>query len=370
MRKALLALSEKRKVALMKTKKDLELKLKNNVDVEQMIAGKKKLKRNTFLDRTSLPLKCFDLSSSGGEESSASRDTSDSAATAPAATTLAEASPVSTAPVAMTATPTSAEKSIQTSDSISGMNLMECSTNTADENFIVVDGSYLNILFHNLTLPQIFSGYKQYEVNEEALKTIVDSTNSRHTENWSDVLEKLMNQTKNEEEDKTSTPSTARSLVEEFEQYYKTLAEEDQSPESVGGWRSPTKVYEGSDATAQTSTCTMQVDNGELLVCLETMTMEAVKDVKVTEDELCQCEPCEEATTSLPGLTGPLPAPVGTLPSPAPAGPLPVPKGAASLLDSASLDDMCLTPKSSDASFAGKKLTKFRYSVLRLPVIG
>lgn len=41
MRKALLTLSEKRKAALMKTRSNIELKLKNNVDVDQILLGKK-----------------------------------------------------------------------------------------------------------------------------------------------------------------------------------------------------------------------------------------------------------------------------------------------------------------------------------------
>ncbi|RVE49234.1 hypothetical protein evm_006126 [Chilo suppressalis] len=207
MRKALLTQSEKRKVALLKTKKNIELKLKNNVDVDQIILGKKKVKRNV-IDRNTTPLKCFDLSSSGCEESSASRQKSD----IPPVQTLA---PINV---------TSAEKCIQTGESKLDVARLEPSTDTAAENFVMVDGGYLNILFHNLSVPEIFSSNKQYEVNEEALRNIVSSTNTNHNLNDIDI-ERFMNQIKNTDLD-SSSPSTARSLVEELDQYYKGLVEE------------------------------------------------------------------------------------------------------------------------------------------------
>ncbi|CAH4038912.1 unnamed protein product [Pieris brassicae] len=201
MRKALLTLSEKRKIALMKTKRNIELKFRKQVDVEQILE-KRKLKRSISADRNTAPLKCFDLSSSGCEESSTSRPKS--------VTPLCVLKPV--------INPQSAEKSIQTGDSILSITAQ---TSTAEENFVVVDGGYLNILFHNLTLPEIFSSSKQYEVNEEALKNIVTTTNNKVNDKG-DAIKNFMDHVKSHVSD-TSSPSTARSLVEEFDQYYKGL---------------------------------------------------------------------------------------------------------------------------------------------------
>lgn len=210
MRKALLTLSERRKVALMRTKKDLELKLKNNVDVERIILNKKKVKRNSGGDRTA-PLKCFDLSSSGCEESSGSR------------------------PVSEVEPRASAEKSIQTGESTVAAPADEQAVaapadehavaTPADEHAVAVDGTYLNILFQNLSLPQIFSGGKQYEVNEEALRNIVDSTTQRERDSNGTDVDRLMEQLTSREE-RSSSPSTARSLLDELEQYYRGLTEE------------------------------------------------------------------------------------------------------------------------------------------------
>ncbi|CAB3225249.1 unnamed protein product [Arctia plantaginis] len=213
MRKALLTLSEKRKVSLMKTKKNIELKLKNNVDVGQIILGKKKLKRSLSGDRNNSPLKCFDLSSSGCEDSTTSKLNSDT-------TSLTTNHPV--------ASITSAEKCVQAGDALWSEHQQQV-PDIAAENFVGVDGGYLNILFHDLTLPQIFNSGKTYEVNEEMLKNIVNSTNKYNNNlTGSEVVEKLMEHIKNREFD-NSSPSTARSLVEEFDQYYRGLAEEDKS---------------------------------------------------------------------------------------------------------------------------------------------
>lgn len=222
MRKALLALSEKRKIALMKTKKNIELKLNNNVD--QIFLGKKKLKRNTLSDRNVAPLKCFDLSSSGCEDSTTSRAKSDAGLVISATVTPAK----------------SAEKCIQTGDSLVATVQADKATDTAGENFVGVDGCYLNILFGNLSLPQIFSSGKQYEVNEEALKNIVVSANMHHSDiHENDIVDKLLNQIKTRDEELSTSPSTARSLVEELDQYYKGLAEDCKSPIESPERRSP-----------------------------------------------------------------------------------------------------------------------------------
>lgn len=201
MRKTLLTLSEKRKVGLMKTKKNIEMKFRNHVDVEQIIMEKRKLKRNTSADRNIAPLKCFDLSSSGCEESTTSQPK--------LVTPLCIHKPV-------IENTQSAEKSIQTGDSI-------LSTTIAEENFIVVDGGYLNILFQHLNLPEIFSDSKQYEVNEEALKNIVTTTNNKMKCKEGDAIKSFMDHVKSHESELSNSPSTARSLVEEFDQYYKGL---------------------------------------------------------------------------------------------------------------------------------------------------
>ncbi|VVC86250.1 unnamed protein product [Leptidea sinapis] len=220
MRKALLTLSEKRKLALMKTKRNIELKLKSHVDVKQITFDKKKLKRSTSTDRN-IPLKCFELSSSGCEESTTSR-------------------PKSTTPVCfpkvLIENLNIIEKSVQTVDNIVAS--VDHSTST-DENFVVVDGGYLNILFRNLSLPEIFSSERQYEVNEEAIKSIVTKTNDRQAiVKESDVIKKFMDQITNSEAECSSSPSTARSLVDELDEYYKVLKDddksEDQSFEAIG----------------------------------------------------------------------------------------------------------------------------------------
>lgn len=215
MRKALLALSEKRKVALMKTKNNIELKLKNNVTVDQILLGKKKLKRSTITDRIA-PLKCFDLSSSGCDDVTPPRARSDTHLLSLERTKI----PANIA-----------EKCVQTGDSLLGSALVDSATDTAAENFVTVDGSYLNILFQNTSLPQIFSAGKQYEVNEAALKNILNSNSYIKNSCESDVIDKFMDQIKNRDHDSApSSPSTARSLVEELDQYYKGLADEDKLP--------------------------------------------------------------------------------------------------------------------------------------------
>uniref|UniRef100_A0A2A4JEL9 DUF4378 domain-containing protein n=1 Tax=Heliothis virescens TaxID=7102 RepID=A0A2A4JEL9_HELVI len=321
MRKALLTLSEKRKVALMKTKKNIELKLKNNVDVEQIILGKKKLKRSTF-DRNAAPLKCFDLSSSGCEESTTSRANSELAVNPVAAEEVV-------APMATGTSVTSAEKCVQTSSDVTTAEVVDRATDTADENFVVVDGGYLNILFHNLTLPQIFSSGKQYEVNEEALKNIVSSSNNHNTNlSGSDVVEKLIDQIKNKESDRSSSsPSTARSLIDEFDQYYKDLQEVDKSRScspDPDNYQSR-KVYEVKDSSVQS----IEIRSEQLEErCSQTMSTMTVKpdsssliEKKVKElEEKCVYESVVPADSELAldkesvtsqTLTGPLPVPVG-----------------------------------------------------------
>lgn len=325
MRKALLTLSEKRKVTLMKTKKDLELKLNNNVD--NIILGKKKPKRNTSVDRSS-PLKCFDLSSSGCEDSSTSRRYSIDTLSSPEHVCVK--------------TVTSAEKGIQTGDSILTPTTLDHSTNTAAENFIIVDGGYLNILFHNLSLPQIFSGGRQYEVNEDALKNIVESSNSRHQINETEAVETLMDQIKNRDCDRSSTPSTARSLVEEFDQYYKGLDDCDKSPHEMD-YRSTSTVCELSDASVQVdplllksrsyqSTSTMTIDSNATIVN-ESEIESTELFVSESEKEL----DCKDMPIS-------------------PAGPLPVPAGEAAVVDTPTTDAALWLPEnsSSNATFTGK----------------
>lgn len=294
-RKALLALSEKRKVALMKTKKNIELKLKNNVSVDQIILGKK-LKRNTASDRNTAPLKCFDLSSSGCDESATSRPRAEPAAAEGA--------------VPVTGT-SSLEKCIQTGDSLLGTTCVDHSTDTAAENFLGVDGGFLNILFHNLSLPQIFSSGKQYEVNEEALRNIVNSSNSRNNKiDESDAMEKFMEQIKNRDADASSTPSTARSLVEELDQYYKDLAEEEKTPVA-----SPVQ-------SPEVNICHVE---GDCLMDQELRSMLTVADAsETTNNKLSVEQSCEWGEDEAPGR---------------PAGPLPVPAG-----EAADSDDYAATP--------------------------
>ncbi|CAG4929674.1 unnamed protein product [Parnassius apollo] len=318
MRKALLTLSEKRKVALMKTKKNIEMKLKNNVDVDQIIFGKKKLKRNTAGDRCLVPLKCFDLSSSGCEESTTSRNKSES----PCFSALAADDQLNS----VIKNVTSAEKSIQTGDSILATESDGQSTSTAAENCVVVDGGYLNILFHNLSLPQIFSSGKQYEVNEEALKNIVNSSNSQNSiSSDRDVIEKFMDQIKNHDTDESSTPSTAHSLVEEFDQYYKSLGEEDKlltnTPEceNVDCEKKDCEVQSevNNDSCEHNSVSMISMDSDESM-------LKRLTNVYGI-DRSCDCEP---SVTSVEIQT------VGKEASGASvAGPLPVPAGAAAPVD-------------------------------------
>ncbi|CAH0746031.1 unnamed protein product [Diatraea saccharalis] len=294
MRKALLTQSEKRKMALLKTKKNIELKLKTNVDVDQIILGKKKLKRNVA-DRNTTPLKCFDLSSSGCEDSSASRQKSDIQLTE----TLA------------TINITSAEKCIQTCE---GKLVATQSTDTAAENFVMVDGGYLNILFHNLSVPEIFSSNKQYEVNEEALRNIVNSTNTNHSVNETDV-ERFINQIKNADLE-CSSPSTARSLVEELDQYYKGLVDEKlmQSPindaclTTVGMETSFDCKLEQTEITSH-SLPTVISDNR--------VTTSNDRLCRLMEEPVCihdltsETDLCFEKEMVMVAPTGPLPVPAG-----------------------------------------------------------
>ncbi|XP_047040410.1 uncharacterized protein LOC124644848 isoform X1 [Helicoverpa zea] len=345
MRKALLTLSEKRKVALMKTKKNIELKLKNNVDVEQIILGKKKLKRSTF-DRNAAPLKCFDLSSSGCEESTTSRGNSEPVINPVACEEVA-------APMGSGTSVTSAEKCVQTSSDVTTPELVDHATDTADENFVVVDGGYLNILFHNLTLPQIFSNGKQYEVNEEALKNIVSSSNHHNANlSGSDVVEKLMDQIKNKDSDKSSSsPSTARSLIDEFDQYYKDLQEVDKSrPCSPDpDIHQSSKVYEIKDSSVQSveirseqleERCSQTMSKSTLKAESSSLIEEKVKEI----EEACVCESAVPADSDF--TLDKESATSQTL-----TGPLPVPVGAAAVVDSAPPDaPTWLTSKSSASS--------------------
>ncbi|KAF9804784.1 hypothetical protein SFRURICE_007687 [Spodoptera frugiperda] len=333
MRKALLTLSEKRKVALMKTKKNIELKLKNNVDVEQIILGKKKLKRSSSFDRNAAPLKCFDLSSSGCEESTTSKVNSD-----------ASLLPVEVHGSAVSVL--SAEKYVQTNDT-PGTVLMDHATDTAAENFVVVDGGYLNILFHNLTLPQIFSSGKQYEVNEEALKNIVHSANNHNTNmSGSDVVEKLMDQIKNKDSDRSSSPSTARSLIEEFDQYYKDLQEDQKSPPSSPDHDSDqsSKVYEIKDTSVQSVDVKPEILEER---CSQTISTQDVISSSPSLEHSCDCEVASvESQCALdkePVLT-----------SQTPTGPLPVPVGAAAVVDSQPPDVPTWLPPKSTASSASE----------------
>lgn len=342
MRKALLTLSEKRKVALMKTKKNIELKLKNNVDVEQIILGKKRLKRNSCTDRTA-PLKCFDLSSSGCEESTTSRPNSD-----------ATFVPCEAVPSA--ASVTSAEKCVQTSDALC-TELMDNATDTAAENFVVVDGGYLNILFHNITLPQIFSSGKQYEVNEEALRNIVNSANSHNSNlSGSDVVEKLMDQIKNKDSDKSpSTPSTARSLIEEFDQYYKNLIADDKNTATSSELENDNsqKVCEIKDSSVQSVEIKSEPEEDRCGLSTSTLTYSSDSTSILNETNLstveqpCVCESVVsvESQCSIETELGPT--------SQVPTGPLPVPVGAAAVVESQPADSWI--PAKSDASSVSGK---------------
>lgn len=295
MRKALLTLSEKRKLALMKTKKNIEIKLRNSVDVEQIILGKKKVKRSLSSDRSVAPLKCFELSSSGCEDSTTSR-------------------PKSTASVLLQNLPKSiAEKCVQTSEGALETVCVERSTDTADENFIVVDGGYLNILFHNLSL---FSSEKQYEVNKEALNNLVHTSNMQHF-NWNnDAIEELMDHIKNHELERPNTPSTARSLVEEFDQIYKGLAEEKSNEDVTDHVRNNAVINEISDVAAYLDNVEAKEDSDVQKSC----SLESSDGVLSTTDESCMCEPVMvsvETQSSLGtdqvgvSVSGPLPVPAG-----------------------------------------------------------
>ncbi|CAH2103128.1 unnamed protein product [Euphydryas editha] len=300
MRKALLTLSEKRKLAFMKTKKNIELKLRNSADVEQIILGKKKLKRSTSADRNAAPLKCFELSSSGCDDSTTSRSKSYT-------------------PVLLSTTPkniTSAEKFVQTAENVPNIVQVDQSVETGDENIIVVDGGYLNILFRNF-LPQIFSSGKQYEVNKEALKTMVHNSNiPDFTLNNENIIGKIMEQIKNHESDRPHTPSTARSLVEEFDQIYKDLTEEDVTLENCMDCSSNSFIDENKESTvpvivSKESECdsgtAQQTDENELHSKISLI------------DESCTCEPVmlSVETQSQKGrevsvsVSGPLPVPAG-----------------------------------------------------------
>ncbi|XP_048488735.1 uncharacterized protein LOC105388139 isoform X2 [Plutella xylostella] len=260
MKKALLMLSDKRKAALMKTKKNIELKMNTSVDVDKII-NKKRLRRPSS-ERVNVPLKCFELSSSGCEAEERPR-------------------PVAKV-VEMEAT---TEKSIQTLDATEPEVLI--SNTTVSENNVTVDGGFLNILFQDLKMPQIFSNGKQYEVNEEALKNILNSTKNESAE-VSDVVDQIMDQMKKSEEN-TTTPSTARSLVDEMDMYYKSLADED-------------KVYTSQSETTDSES--------------------PVEDVRLVEDKensVCEENSFEEVEDAV-GLVedvrersqaGPLPVPVG-----------------------------------------------------------
>lgn len=302
MRKALLTLSEKRKLTLMKSRKDLELKLNSNVVVDRIILGKKKPKSNTSIDRSS-PLKCFDLSSSGCEESSTSRRHS--------VDTLRRHSVDSPSPEHVCVKPvSSAEKSIQTGDGILGATfaVVDQATNTASENFITVDGEYLNIVFHNLSLPRIFSGGKQYEVEEQALKSIVES--SIPSQNYRNRTEAtFMNQIRNCDLG-SSTPSTARSLVEELDQHYNNgLNDRDNSPVDTD--------YKNPSINRQWSVqVEPMISESRTTQSTLTMTIDGNKNIVRSKDNIdCVCEENEKDLDSkavpVVNLTGPLPVPAG-----------------------------------------------------------
>lgn len=302
MRKALLAVLEKRKLALMKTKKNIELKLRSSLDLEQIILGKKKLRRSSSADRQMAPIKCFELSSSGCDDSTTSRPKS--------------------APILLqniSKSITSAEKYVQTGDSITTSQIDQ-STNTADENFVVVDGGYLNILFHNLSLPQIFSNGKQYEVNQEALKNIVQTSNMHHFNNNDIMIEELMEQIK--DLDRSSTPSTARSLVEEFDQIYKGLAEEEKLKHN-SEQNCNSVIEEIKDCAVQISQ--VQDESDKRRECDIVEDIENIASDVPHVDVSCTCEPLMvsvgtqaskskengESREVIRSVSGPLPVPAG-----------------------------------------------------------
>ncbi|XP_050360563.1 uncharacterized protein LOC126780284 isoform X2 [Nymphalis io] len=306
MRKALLTLSEKRKLALMKTKKNIKLKLRNTVEVEQIILGKKKVKRSISADRNLAPLKCFELSSSGCDDSTTSRTKS--------------YTPVLLSNMATNTT--SVEKCVQTGEVIPTLLQVDQSIDAADDNFVIVDGGYLNILFRDF-LPQIFSSGKQYEVNKEALNNMVHTNNIPHL-NLSDdsVIGHLIEQIKNHDLDRPYTPSTARSLVEEFDQIYKDLAEDDKSIENCLDCNFINAIEGNKDAVVEINVSkteesesdekTYNDQSGEVVV-------EVSSKISLV-DESCTCEPImvsvgtqspkerEEVNVS---VSGPLPVPAG-----------------------------------------------------------
>ncbi|KAJ0183778.1 hypothetical protein K1T71_000201 [Dendrolimus kikuchii] len=324
MRKTLLALSEKRKIALMKTKKNIELRLKNDINVEQIILGKKKLKRNTMQtpERPVAPLKCFDLSSSGCEEYTTSRHNSDTCKQMPEVCVPLSYSTVK-----------SAEKCIQTGDdSIIGSLLGE-TTDTAAENFVVVDGGYLNILFHNLSLPQIFSSGKQYEVNEEALKNIVTSSNSSCSDfNDTELVEKLMDQIKNRNLDRSSSPSTARSLIDEFDQYYKVFNDDEKSSVLANlDYNQSSVVYELKDTLVQANDSKHEQYRIEDQIIHKEET-KPIPDNVYDANQLFECD--YSLNTNDSNIEN-----VEVVRNLLPTGPLPVPAGEAATSDCKPVDD-------------------------------
>lgn len=322
MRKALLTQSEKRKVALIKTKKNIELKLKNNVEVvDQIILNKRKLKRNP-IDRNTTPLKCFDLSSSGCEESF-----------------IAKAKSEIALPETFVASVTSAEKCIQTGDSILEVAQVDGANDTAAANIVVVDGGYLNILFHNLTLPEIFSNGKQYEVNEGALKNILSSTtNTNQHFNETDILERFMNQIKNPDLD-TSSPSTARSLVEEMDQYYKVLVEEKMPIECATDSHLIYEVKETGQALDLAQCDIRNVNSASTMASDDSVTVLDAVD-PFARERICICEVGDGAMREDAAVLST-------------AGPLPVPAGEAAATDQQGTDvalwDITKSPNSSNS---------------------
>ncbi|KAI8430760.1 hypothetical protein MSG28_000928 [Choristoneura fumiferana] len=315
MRKALLTLSEKRKAALMKTRNNIELKLKNNVDVDQILLGKKKLKRNTAADRNVAPLKCFDLSSSGCDESVSPKQKPEKLQDIPHKTS-------------------SAEKCIQTGDSILDTPVyVDQMTDTAAENFVAVDGSYLNILFQSLSLPQIFSSGKQYEVNEEALRNIVNSSNNSHHKNLcDDFVENFMDKIKSRESDRSTSPSTAHSLVDEYDQYYKGLSDGGKSPIDLPDveYHNQSSVFEIKDSYVQASDIKQDHYDRGSGQSAGTMTSGSAETVlnRYDFEQGCACEVLSISveTQSVKGRdvtevlnqAGPLPVPPGAAASPEP----------------------------------------------------
>ncbi|KAJ2954427.1 hypothetical protein O0L34_g2696 [Tuta absoluta] len=341
MRKALLALSEKRKVALMKTKKNIELKLKNNVSVEQIFLSKKKLKRSSISERATTPLKCFDLSSSGCDESSTSRAKPEAGVGA-RAVPAADASPREAAVAVM-----SVDKSIQTGACLLDVNQLD--EDAAAEMFVTVDGGYLNILFHHFALPEIFSQGKSYEVNEEAIRSIVQSANSHSAANKSDFIERFINQIKQRDQDVSTTPSTARSLVEEFDHYYKGLTEEDQSFESP-------ERHQTRDFSVGCVVDTVEASTELRLVDTETVTAIAAvtSDLKIPEVSIDENNANTTVNVVSTGSEDNLTSSDKEASDPVATGPLPVPAGAVAAPDAAPGPDVSVfTPVAQTSSIEG-----------------